>query len=139
LPAIADALAEELRPLKIQVLNVIPGGLRTQSIDHARFMQNTSVSLPTPNVLAGEVPEYAETRGKIRNYFEMTNGTQTGDPKKAASVIVDVVRGEGVAEGRAWDGTLFLGSDASRDVKAKCQDVLQNLEEWGDVARSIDV
>jgi hypothetical protein len=52
---------------------------------------------------------------------------------------VDVVRAEGVAEGRTLPGTLFLGSDALRDVRAKCHAVLKTLEEWEDVAKSIDV
>ena len=75
----------------------------------------------------------------MRQYLDKTNGTQSGDPAKAAAVIVDVVRGEGVAQGRAWTGTLFLGSDAVRDVRAKCEATLQILRDWGDVGTGIDV
>lgn len=109
------------------MLNVIPGGLRTGNINRVEF------------AMSDPLPEYADLHNILREYLQKTNGTQTGDPKKAAAVIVDVVKGEGVAQGRAWTGTLFLGSDAVRDVRAKCENILKTLEEWSDVATSIDV
>jgi hypothetical protein len=132
LSAIADALAEEIRPLNIRVLTVVPGGLRTANINHLRYIPDTD---PT----VGEITDYAETRIGVKRYLDTTNGTQSGDPSKAATVVIDVVRGEGVAEGKAWNGLLFLGSDSGRDVKAKCEGTLKNLEEWGDVARGVDI
>jgi hypothetical protein len=103
-----------------------------------RFSPNTSLAHPVANMAATEVPEYAEIRRIVRYFIDMGKGVESGDPKKAAVVIVDVVRGDGLAEGRAWNGTLILGSDAERDIRTKCEAIMKNLEEWGDVARSID-
>ncbi|KAF8510280.1 hypothetical protein JB92DRAFT_2941491 [Gautieria morchelliformis] len=123
--SITETLTEELRPLNIRVLNVVPGGLRTKNIDHVHY-------------ISGDIPEYEHIHSGVRKYLDNTNGTQTGDPKKAAAVILDVVKGEGVARGRPWTGTLFLGSDAVRDVRAKCEATLKLLEDWSDVTISIN-
>ncbi|KAF8498827.1 hypothetical protein JB92DRAFT_2817265 [Gautieria morchelliformis] len=123
--SITETLTEELRPLNIRVLNVVPGGLRTKNIDHVHY-------------ISGNIPEYEHIHSGVRKYLDNTNGTQTGDPKKAAAVILDVVKGEGIARGRPWTGTLFLGSDAVRDVRAKCEATLKLLEDWSDVTISIN-
>ena len=45
--------------------------------------------------------------------FAMTDGNQPGDPRKGAERMVDVVRGEGMAEGKTdFPLRLPLGSDA---------------------------
>jgi hypothetical protein len=49
-------------------------------------------------------------------------------------VLVDVVKGEGVAKGRAWPLYLVLGEDAVADVKAKCASMLDSLNAWQDIA-----
>lgn len=116
-----------MKSFNVKVLNVVPGGLRTANIDHLQFGSGT------------KIPEYADVRHSVQQYLDSINGRQSGDPAKAAVVIVDVVRGEGVASGRAWNGTLFLGSDAARDVKAKCEATLKTLQDWGDVITSIDI
>jgi hypothetical protein len=56
---------------------------------------------------------------------------------KAATAIIDVVRGEGAAQGRAWPPYLVLGEDAEVNMKKKCAKVLGVLEEWVDVARGV--
>ncbi|KAF8510265.1 hypothetical protein JB92DRAFT_2941329 [Gautieria morchelliformis] len=99
----------------------------------------TSLALPAPGVATGEVPEYAKLRAVANEAFQVTNGAENGDTKKAANAIVDVVHAEGVAKGRSLPDTLFLGSDALRDVHAKCRAILETLDEWEDVAISIDV
>lgn len=52
-------------------------------------------------------------------------------------VVVDVVRGEGVARGRRWPGTLVLGADAEGDVRGKCGQWAEGLDEWRDVVRGV--
>jgi hypothetical protein len=53
--------------------------------------------------------------------------------------VVDVVRGEGTAKGKAWPGILMLGEDVERDVRAKCTGVLGHLDEWSEVVRGVGV
>jgi hypothetical protein len=50
---------------------------------------------------------------------------------------VDVVRGEGVARGRRWPGPLVLGADAEGDVRGKCGQWAEGLDEWRDVVRGV--
>lgn len=121
------------------MLNVVPGGIRTEAINNSVFIGNTNLPHPIPDVEIGEVPEYAKLRAVAKERLRMVSGAENGDTAKAAEIIVDVVRHEGVAAGRSFPGSLFLGSDALRDVNAKCQSVLKDMEEWEEVARSIDV
>ncbi|KAF8584680.1 NAD-P-binding protein [Ramaria rubella] len=136
--AIGDALTEELRPQGIRVLTVVPGDMRTSSKVKFRSLGNIALDFPSPDVASGEILEYAEIRNATRENILAIQGKQPGDVTKAANVIVDVVRKEGLAEGRPWEGTLYLGSDAKRDVLGKCHETLKTLAEWGDVAKSID-
>jgi len=87
---------------------------------------------------------------RIMQYLTNTNGTQTGDSDKAAAVLVDIVRGEGVMELKhengektgelhSWPQTLFLGSDAVRDIRERCENVLESLKEWKDASTGIDI
>lgn len=139
--AIADALYEELKPQGIRVVNAMPGAIRTPGIGKIVFIEPRPLPLLSPDPAADstvEVPEYADINAVMRKHFGLTAGKETGNPTKAAKVIVDVVRQEGVAVGLSETPSLFLGSEAVRDAKAKCEGVLKVLEEWGDVAKGID-
>lgn len=64
--------------------------------------------------------------------------TQPGDPKKGVAVILDVVRGEGVAEGRQVPFRLPLGTDCFDEVKEKLEKLLKEMNEWEKVIKSTD-
>lgn len=66
------------------------------------------------------------------------NGNQPGDPKKGVQVIVDVIRGEGVAAGKEWPRSLCLGSDCHATVKAESEKTLARLEEWKEASFATD-
>lgn len=70
--------------------------------------------------------------------FREITGSFTGDPKKAMELVVDVVKGEGKVRGRPWPLHLFLGNEAYNSVKNKCNEVLENLDAWQDVAKDLD-
>lgn len=53
------------------------------------------------------------------------------------NAVADIVRGEGVAKGRAWPKYLVLGSDAEANVREKCAMMLNVLDEWKDVTRGV--
>ncbi|GBE85872.1 hypothetical protein SCP_0803940 [Sparassis crispa] len=63
--------------------------------------------------------------------------TQPGDPAKDAEILVDLVRGEGVA--KEFPRVIGLGQDYYLGVKQACKNTLEALEEWQDVTRSTDV
>jgi len=57
--------------------------------------------------------------------FVAYNGKQPGDPNKGVEVLLDVIRGEGVAAGKAFPTALSLGSDCYSVVKAECEKTLE--------------
>ncbi|KAJ7444571.1 hypothetical protein B0H11DRAFT_1825279 [Mycena galericulata] len=124
--ALAETLAIEVAPLGVRVLLVAPGAFRTG-------ISNTTYH--TENPLA----DYDKLRALSLERFNALHGTEKGDPAKAMEVVVDVVRGEGVARGRPWPGTLVLGEDAENDLRAKTKRALDNLDAWSDVIRGVSL
>ncbi|KAG2151578.1 uncharacterized protein EDB93DRAFT_262925 [Suillus bovinus] len=123
-----ETLAVELAPLNIRVLIVEPGAFRTENIYSNKFDTSTN-----------PIPDYDETRAETLVRYEAIPGKQPGDPMKAMKLVVDVVRGEGVAAGREWPLYLVLGEDAERDIRHKCMTMLKHLDEWQDVIRDMNL
>jgi len=96
-----------------------------------------SKAIPTssthPDLL---IPEYDALRTMAQKRFLSIPGTERGDPQKAVKLIVDVVRGEGQAEGRPWPRYLVLGEDAYADARRKMAVIEGCMQEWEDVASS---
>ena len=125
-PALAETFAVELAPFKIPVLLVAPGAFATEGI----YGQGCR----THNAIAA----YDVMREATRSKFFSLESFATGDPDKAMEAVVDVVKGQGVANGKPWPLYLILGKDANRDVEIKCGKVLGALDEWKDVTQSMD-
>jgi NAD(P)-dependent dehydrogenase (short-subunit alcohol dehydrogenase family) len=122
--ALTETLARELAP-KIRVLLIAPGSFRTEGIYGYDFFTGNPI------------PYYDDLRTAAVERFDSVPGTELGDPVKAMEAVADVVRGEGVAKGRPWPQYLILGEDAERDVRSKCQKILDALDEWKDVTGSV--
>src|ERR1700691_6473302 len=80
LEGMSEALADEVRPLGIKVLIVEPGAFRTA------LFSNISSS--------AQIADYAATVGPTRHMIETGNGTQPGDPAKAAAAILTALDSE---------------------------------------------
>ncbi|THH06129.1 hypothetical protein EW145_g4296 [Phellinidium pouzarii] len=91
------------------------------------------------------IADYAELRARRLAWMYAQTGAQPGDPGKSAQAIVDIVNSaDGSGEGtqkRGWPdlNMLVLGSDAEANIREKCARVLQNLDDWADVVKSIDI
>lgn len=116
----------ELAQFDIKVLLVEPGAFMTEGINGQVFFTENPMK------------EYDSMRVASQTKFKSIDGTQKGDPNKAAEAIVDVIRGEGVTKGRPWPSYLFLGEDAEYDVRNKCRKILTILDEWADVTRGVN-
>ncbi|OCH94477.1 NAD(P)-binding protein [Obba rivulosa] len=123
---IGEAYATELRPFGIRVLIVAPGAFRTEGV-HAY-----------PITIHNHIPDYDDMRTAGMARFTSIAGREKGDPAKAMTLVVDVVRGEGRARGREWPLWLVLGRDAYADVQAKCNKLLSTMDAWEDVATDLD-
>ncbi|KAL5480948.1 hypothetical protein ACEPAI_9889 [Sanghuangporus weigelae] len=162
LTAMAESLAVEVAPLGIKVLNVLPGGMRTQNWQKMSLLPTSPDSL-LPTVAETGIARQAgsdlisckgelHTNGEaeertdehIADYAELRNRqiewmnkvTCEGDAEKCARAIMDIVTGN-----KSWPelGLLVLGADAEANIREKCHTVLRNLDEWKDVVRGVAV
>ena len=125
--AIAETMAVELEPLGIRVLIVEPGAFRTEGIYRRGFDESNLI------------PDYDDHREQAKEVYKAPAGNQRGDPVKAMKALVEVVCGEGRAQGKAWPLYLVLGKDAERDVRNKCARIIRHLDEWSDTVRDVDL
>ena len=120
LEAVAETLAAEVAPFGIKVMAVEPGAFRTNLFG------------PGAAVMSAENPAYAETSGATRRFVENGDGTQPGDPAKAAVAIRTAL---------AADTTpvrLPLGGDAVDGIIAHLDSVRAEVAAWEKVSRGTD-
>jgi len=115
LEGFSEALADELAPLGIKVLIVEPGNFRTELAGAA--MKH----MP-------ELDAYKETVGATRKFARGMNGTQEGDPAKAAAAIDKALAAEKTPL------RLQLGEDSINAIKKHSENLLQDLAAWQSVA-----
>ncbi len=77
----SEVLAGEVTPFGLKVVIVEPGAFRTD-------WQGSSMELHPVG------PDYEETVGAMNTYRAENNGTQPGDPVRAAKVLIEVVGDE---------------------------------------------
>ncbi|KAL4063820.1 hypothetical protein J3A83DRAFT_4361908 [Scleroderma citrinum] len=124
--ALGETLALEVAPFNIRVLIVEPGSFRTEKVYRHPFDE------------ANPIDDYDEDRKRISSTWRSIAGKEPGDPTKAMKAVVDVVRGEGYAAGKAWPLYLVLGRDADRDIRDKCAKMIRHLDEWNEVVQGVD-
>jgi NAD(P)-dependent dehydrogenase (short-subunit alcohol dehydrogenase family) len=115
LEGMSEALADELRPLGIKVLIVEPGAFRTALFD---------------NITASpQIADYADTVGPTRQMTQAGNGTQPGDPARAAAAILAALDADPVPL------RLPLGDDAVDAILGHLDAVRAEVVTWEKVAR----
>jgi len=111
LEGISEALAQELKPLGIKVLIVEPGQFRTNLAGAGmRYMP--------------EIDAYAASVGPTREFARSSDGTQFGDPHKAARAIDIALRDPNTPL------RLQLGKDAVDMIRAHAESMLTDLRQW---------
>jgi NAD(P)-dependent dehydrogenase (short-subunit alcohol dehydrogenase family) len=120
LEAVAEALAAEVAPFGIKVMAVEPGAFRTNLFG------------PGAAVMSAENPAYAETVGATRRFVENGDGTQPGDPAKAAAAIRTALAAE------TTPVRLPLGGDAVDGIIAHLDSVRAEVAAWEKVSRGTD-
>lgn len=120
LEGITLTLKTEVEPLGIRVMVIEPGAFRTdfagRSLTGARI----------------EIEDYAATVGPRRPANDRVHGTQPGDPKRAARLIVDTLAKDPLPQ------RLLLGSDAVRIVSEALNRQLAEIGAWETASSSTD-
>jgi NAD(P)-dependent dehydrogenase (short-subunit alcohol dehydrogenase family) len=118
LEAISESLAAEVAPLGIRVLIVEPGAFRTE-FGGGRMHRSGRL-----------IDDYTPTVGPTRAAVDGMDGTQPGDPDRAAAAILELLN--------APDAPLrlALGNDAVDNIRAKHAQLAADLREWEELSRS---
>lgn len=110
LEGVHEALAQELAPLGVRVTLLVPGPFRTDFVGRSLTRA------------ASRNPAYAGTAGRFEATITKLNGTQPGDPMRAAEVIMKL------AEMDRPPLRAFLGKYAIAKVKKKLEAVRGEVE-----------
>lgn len=112
LEGLSEALAQEMAPFGVKVLIVEPGAFRTG------FAGGTTLRhMPV-------IEAYRESLAGIRGFAQGMDGTQEGDPMKAAAAVERALASERTPL------RLQLGRDAIDAVRQHAQQLLADLETW---------
>jgi NAD(P)-dependent dehydrogenase (short-subunit alcohol dehydrogenase family) len=116
----SEGLAGEVAMFGIKVLIPEPGAFRTA-------FAGSALRFGTP------IPEYGDVLDPIRKLVRAMDGTQAGDPAKAAQAIREALDAERTPL------RLVLGNDAVDAISARLDTVRAELEQWQAVGRATDV
>lgn len=119
---ITAALSKEVAHLGITALVVEPGYFRTN------FMTSS------PESTGAEIEDYKVITGPSAERRKAAHGKQPGDPVKGANVIIDVVLGVGVAEGRKAPAQFPLGPDAVAVMQNVVDAQQKIINDWKDIS-----
>ncbi len=115
LEGMTEALAQEIAPFGIKALIVEPGAFRTG------FAADALKHMPV-------IDAYRDIIGGTRDFAHGMDGTQEGDPAKAARAIDLALKAERTPL------RLQLGEDSVTAVRAHAEQLLQDLAAWEAVA-----
>ncbi|KAK0194701.1 hypothetical protein F5146DRAFT_954070 [Armillaria mellea] len=116
---------------------VSPLGLRSICLDFGYF-RTAFLSPDHRKPYVAKIDDYKEITEKVESGLQASNGTQLGNPEKGVQVMLDVVRGEGVAQGKEFPKSLLMGSDTFAVVQDTIQGYLKLQENWESVSKSTD-
>jgi NAD(P)-dependent dehydrogenase (short-subunit alcohol dehydrogenase family) len=116
---LSEVLANEVRPFGVRVVIVEPGAFRTD-------WQGSSMTLRSVG------PDYEETVGALNEYRRKTDGTQLGDPVRAAKTIIDVVDSDDPPL------RLLLGAGAVDMAVRSGEERTSEARTWAEVSRAAD-
>jgi len=116
----SEALAEEVKPLGVHVTVVEPGPFRTDFLGRSGKLARR------------QLPDYAATAGKAREYLKTQSGKQPGDPQKAVQAIITA------ANSAKPPLHLILGRVALTRLRHKLSDWHEEIAAWESVTTSVD-
>ncbi|HEY1178237.1 MAG TPA: oxidoreductase [Phytomonospora sp.] len=119
LEGMTEALAQEVAPHGVKVMIVEPGAFRTN-------LNGGALTASEP------LDAYSDTVGKLRVDFVAADGTQPGDPAKAADAILAALDADDTPL------RLVLGNDAIDAVLAHGDQVRADIHAWEATGRGLE-
>ncbi len=116
LEGLTQALSQEV-DFGVTFLIVEPGAFRTGLFN------------PDAAYTSAPLPEYAATVGPTRNYLRSGDGTQAGDPAKAAQAILTAL------DAPDPPLRLVLGGDAIDNIRGRLESLTAELAQWEALGR----
>jgi len=116
----SEALAAEMKPLGVHVTVIEPGPFRTDFLGRSGKLAQR------------ELPEYAETAGKAREYLRTQAGKQPGDPQRAIETLI------AVADSPNPPLHLILGKIALTRFRDKLSQWQKEIAAWESVTAGAD-
>jgi short-subunit dehydrogenase len=133
LSAFVDGLHKEVRPHGIQCVSFECGGFPTH-LGQPRDAGDNGFGAVGP-----AITEYQPLFGELIGMFASDPmAHMPGDLEKAAASMVDIVKREGLAAGKAWAVRVAIGSDGMLSAKRRCEEQLELLKSWKDLSCSTD-
>ncbi len=118
LEGLSEALAQEVAPFGIKVLIVEPGAFRTA------FAGDALKHMPV-------IDAYRDVIGGTRNFAHGMDGTQAGNPAKAAAAVAHALAAP------VTPLRLQLGADSINAVRAHAEQLLKDLAAWEKVGLDV--
>ncbi|KAI0973162.1 hypothetical protein F4678DRAFT_428124 [Xylaria arbuscula] len=123
-----ECLSQELAAIApgIMILIIEPGYFRTSAFSKV-------------NHVPARVADYAGFNDVVSDTLAATVGNEPGDSEKAVAIMIDLVKGTGVAAGKSIPLRVPLGSDGWSRIRAKCENTIKICDDWEEVAKSTDI
>lgn len=118
---LTGSLRKEVAPFGITAMVVEPGAFRTDFAGRSLRQASTVIE------------DYADTAGQRRKENDATDGTQPGDPDKAARALVTVVKSGDAPE------VFLLGRDAAASFDDWLAHQGASLAKWRELSESTDI
>jgi NAD(P)-dependent dehydrogenase (short-subunit alcohol dehydrogenase family) len=124
----AEALRDEVEEFGIKVGALEPGGFRSNLLG--------SKNMKGPSQ---RIKDYDDSKTRRREVqVGQLDQNQPGDVLKGVQVMVDVILGTGVAEGKNLPGRLIIGSDAYEIVTSLCKNHVETFDQWKSIITQTD-
>jgi NAD(P)-dependent dehydrogenase (short-subunit alcohol dehydrogenase family) len=120
LEGISETLAQEVRGFGIKVTAIAPGSFRTDWAGRSMVRSERSIS------------DYDAVFASVRDARLAKNGHQSGDPAKAARVLLDLVEHDNPPV------HLLLGTDALGVVRGRLAALKREIDAWEAVSKSTE-
>ncbi|PWY84875.1 hydroxybutyrate dehydrogenase [Aspergillus heteromorphus CBS 117.55] len=99
-------------------------GIRTSLLTYGYFRTEVMTPGNLQHRAPRQLPEYPDLNRLVVAGCAAANGNQPGDPRKAATVVVEAVKGTGRCQGKQLPLRLPIGKDVLQAIRKACEERL---------------